>query len=57
MLAYFGTKLGLTLPHSRSQESEADLLGLEIAAKAGFNPDAAITLWKKVGAPAERAEQ
>ncbi|MEG5266009.1 M48 family metallopeptidase [Pseudomonas sp. JDS28PS106] len=38
----------LTLPNSRSNENEADLLGLELAARAGYNPNAAITLWQKM---------
>ena len=41
-------KLALTLPNSRQSESEADDLGIEIAAKAGFNPNAAVTLWEKM---------
>ena len=37
-----------TLPHSRTQESEADLLGLDLMSKAGFDPRAAITLWQNM---------
>ncbi len=40
----------LTLPNSRSNENEADLLGLELAARGGYNPNAAITLWNKMSA-------
>ncbi|MDB5801999.1 MAG: putative Peptidase [Rhodocyclales bacterium] len=39
----------LALPNSREQESEADRMGLELAARAGFDPRAAVTLWQKMG--------
>lgn len=47
----------IALPHSRSQESEADEIGLFIAAQAGYDPHAAIDLWRRMqsqgGAPLE----
>lgn len=36
------------LPYSRSHESEADLLGLDLMASAGFDPRASITLWQNM---------
>lgn len=41
-------EVGLTLPHSRKDEREADRIGLELAARAGFNPRAGISVWKKM---------
>lgn len=43
-----GAQVGVILPFSRTQETEADLLGLDLMAKAGFDPRASVDLWKNM---------
>lgn len=51
--ADMAVQYGLTLPNSRSNETEADLIGLELAARAGYKPEAAVTLWQKMASAAQ----
>ncbi len=51
--AALAAKLALELPNSRVAESEADEIGIELASRAGYDPEAAITLWQKMGSLSE----
>lgn len=53
-----GAQLGLLLPYSRKHESEADRIGVDLVAKAGYRPSAAVEVWQNMmalnsGAPPE----
>jgi predicted Zn-dependent protease len=57
-LAYGGlTTVGRVLPHSRGNESEADRMGAVYAARAGYDPRAAITFWQKMVAQKQAADK
>ncbi|MCF7361411.1 MULTISPECIES: M48 family metallopeptidase [Vibrio] len=43
-----GVQYGVLLPYGRTQESEADIVGLELMSKAGFDPKQSIDLWKNM---------
>ena len=44
-----GAQYGILMPYGRSQESEADLLGLDLMADAGFDPKESVDLWINMG--------
>jgi len=52
-----GATIGLALPYERSQESQADLSGLQYMARAGFDPRGAIYLWKNMSAANKAGNQ
>lgn len=43
-----GAQVGFILPYGREQESEADIMGVELMARAGFDPSQSIVLWKNM---------
>ncbi|MDT8281918.1 MAG: M48 family metallopeptidase [Gammaproteobacteria bacterium] len=43
-----GVQYGIILPYSRKHESEADLIGLDLIARSGFNPEESVTLWQNM---------
>ena len=55
-LAGLAGDLGISRPNSRTQETEADLMGLELMARAGYDPNAAVSLWRKMQSASGRGE-
>ncbi len=51
-----GAALGIMLPFSRKQESEADIIGLDYMARAGFDPRESVPLWQNMTSEAEDHE-
>ena len=49
-------KVTFELPNSREHETEADRMGVELAARAGYDPRAAVTLWNKMASQSAGVE-
>ena len=49
-LANVASEYVLTLPFSRSMETESDVMGMELMARAGYNPEGAVSIWRKMSA-------
>ena len=43
-----GAQVGVLMPHGRNQESEADIIGLDLMARSGFDPQQSVELWKNM---------
>ena len=43
-----GAQVGILLPYGRAQENEADVIGLDLMARAGFDPRESVVLWRKM---------
>lgn len=52
-----GAQYGVAMPFGRKQESESDEIGLELMAKAGFEPKASVTLWQAMGKASDGKQQ
>ncbi len=52
-----GVQVGIQLPFSRTHESEADLIGLDLMAKAGFSPEQSVKLWENMAKASGGARQ
>lgn len=50
-----GMQFGVQLPYSRSHESEADIMGLDFMARAGFDPRESVQLWKNMSKQSKEA--
>lgn len=51
-----GAEYGVIMPYSRLHESEADIIGLDMMAEAGFNPIESVTLWRKMAQASQGAQ-
>jgi len=52
-----GAQFGVLLPYSRTHETEADVIGLDLMAKAGFDPRQSVKLWQKMSQASKNSAQ